>query len=102
MSDYLDEQDFYEVCQTYRHAQDVLPLAPGLLTAAEAFDALKEYIRQNLQTATWAERELAEIVRIVQPREHEDEITHAIRVSTIRRLIEADEERYLNLMGRVK
>jgi hypothetical protein len=49
---------------------------------------------------TWSEQQLAEIVRIVQPGENEDAITRAMIVSGIRRLIEADEERYLELMRR--
>lgn len=50
---------------------------------------------------TWAERELAAIVEIVQPAEHEDAITNAIIISAIRRLIEADGERYLALVRKV-
>lgn len=49
---------------------------------------------------TWAERELAEIVRIVQPDETEDAMTRVMIVNAIRRLIEADPERYLALMRR--
>lgn len=45
--DWLDDQDFYEMCQQYRHAQDAVA-RPGFLTAAEAFEALKEYIREHM------------------------------------------------------
>ena len=47
---------------------------------------------------TWAERELAEIVRIVQPHENEDAVTRAMILTAIRRLIEADGKRYLALL----
>lgn len=38
---WLDEQDFYEVCQAYRHSREI-PL--GLPTPVQAFEALKDYI----------------------------------------------------------
>ena len=50
----------------------------------------------------WAESELAEIVRIVQPIENEDAVHHAMLISAIRRLIECDEARYLALVKSVK
>ncbi|MCR4304945.1 MAG: hypothetical protein NUV63_12115 [Gallionella sp.] len=43
-ADWLDSQDFYELCQSYRHAQDVTPKAKGLPTAAGAFETLKDAI----------------------------------------------------------
>lgn len=45
--DWLDDQDFYEMCQQYRHARDIAA-PPGFLSAAEAFEALKEYIREHM------------------------------------------------------
>ena len=48
----------------------------------------------------WAESELAEIVRIVSPAINEDAVTNAILITAIRRLIEADYRRYLDLMKR--
>lgn len=50
--DWLDKQEFYEVCQTYRHARDMWPNVEGAPTAAEAFEALKEYIRKKVGEAT--------------------------------------------------
>ncbi len=55
---------------------------------------------ERSQTATWAERELAEIVRIVQPAANEDTVDRAMILSAIRRLIEASPDEYLNLMRR--
>ncbi len=49
---------------------------------------------------TWAERELAEIVRIVQPQENEDAITQAMMLIAIRRMMEADHKKYLDLVQR--
>lgn len=43
---------------------------------------------------TWAEQQLAEIVRIVQPRAGEDDIHYAFVISAIRGLISEDEDRY--------
>lgn len=41
----LDGQDFYELCQRYRFARDVIPVAPGLPNASEAFEDIKTFIR---------------------------------------------------------
>lgn len=51
-----------------------------------------------LRQLRWSRAELAEIVRIVQPSDNEDAITYAMLVSGIRRLIEAQPDRYLELM----
>lgn len=51
MSEWLDDQEFYEVCQRYRHAQDMLGTGSILPTAAEAFEQLKDYIRQQIAAA---------------------------------------------------
>ncbi len=51
LASWLDTQDFYELCQTYRHARDGVPLAPSLLTAAEAYDALKAALLARLGNA---------------------------------------------------
>ena len=50
--DALDSEEFYEVCQRYRHAQDAIPLGPGFPTAAEAFEQLKEWIRGHCIVST--------------------------------------------------
>lgn len=42
MNDVLDSQDFYEVCQQYRHAEHAF----GSPTAPEAFEELKKWIRE--------------------------------------------------------
>jgi hypothetical protein len=39
----LESQDFYEVCQQYRHAQDIVA-RPGQMTAGQAFEFLKDWI----------------------------------------------------------
>lgn len=39
--EWLDSQDFYELCQQYRHAKDGSPPNPGSVSAVDAFDALK-------------------------------------------------------------
>lgn len=44
--DPLESPDFYEVCQQYRHAQDIVA-RPGQLTAVQAFEALKAWLRTN-------------------------------------------------------
>ncbi len=54
--DWLDEQEFYEVCQTYRHASAVRANIHGFLTPAEAFEALKKYIRDQISVASSIER----------------------------------------------
>lgn len=40
--DWLDEQDFYELMQAYRHAQEWTQP-----TVVEAFEAVKAYIRER-------------------------------------------------------
>jgi hypothetical protein len=47
LHDYLDSRDFYELCQQYRHARDIIPLAEEYPTAAEAFEKLKAEILKN-------------------------------------------------------
>jgi hypothetical protein len=49
VKDWLDEQEFYDICQSYRHAKDVVADFPGMPTAAEAFEALKKYIRDQIE-----------------------------------------------------
>lgn len=39
--DWLESKDFYELCQSYRHAQDIIAAAEGQPTAGEAFERLK-------------------------------------------------------------
>ena len=50
--DWLDEQEFYEYCQNYRHASDLDPKMPGAPTATEAFEMLKKYIRDQISVAS--------------------------------------------------
>ena len=45
---FLNEREFYDVCQSYRHAKDINAAAPGLPTAHEAFEALKAYVRSKV------------------------------------------------------
>jgi hypothetical protein len=47
--DLLETQEFYEMCQRYRHAQDAVRLHPELPTAAEAFEDLKAWIRGSFK-----------------------------------------------------
>lgn len=49
--DWLDEQEFFEVCQSYRHAEDISGALPGP-TPSEAFEALKKYIRDQISVAS--------------------------------------------------
>jgi len=65
-SDYLDEQDFYEMCQQYRHAKDVIA-PPGLPNASEAYEALKLYIR-NMQSKQFADALAANALLIAENR----------------------------------
>lgn len=51
-----------------------------------------------LRELRWSRGELAEIVRIVQPEKEEDAILRAMMISAIRRLIEAQPDKYLELM----
>lgn len=44
MSAWLDEQEFYELCQQYRHSQEWT--APPTV---ETFEALKAYIRAKIE-----------------------------------------------------
>lgn len=53
---FLEEQDFYEMCQVYRHSRDCVPNAPGHPTASQAFEELKDYIRQMYQTGEYVQR----------------------------------------------
>lgn len=48
VKDWLDEQEFFDICQSYRHAQDAISTFPGMPTASEAFEELKKYIRDNV------------------------------------------------------
>ena len=45
----------------------------------------------------WAKRELWAIVQIVVPNDVEDAVTHAMIVSGIRRMMEAQQDEYLAL-----
>lgn len=47
--DWLDEQEFYEVCKSYWHAKDAVADFPGMPTAGEAFEALKKYVRERIE-----------------------------------------------------
>jgi len=52
------------------------------------------------QDTDWLEDELVEVMRIVAPSAQEDQITHAMLVTAIRRLMEADTEKYEALLAR--
>jgi len=52
------------------------------------------------QDTDWLEDELVEVMRIVAPSAKEDNITHAMLVTAIRRLMEADTEKYEALLAR--
>lgn len=43
---WLEGQEFYEVCQQYRHAKD---LDNNLTSASDAFEQLKTFIRINVE-----------------------------------------------------
>lgn len=49
VKDWLDEQEFFDICQAYRHSQDGQP--DFMPTPAEAFEALKKYIRDQIDVA---------------------------------------------------
>jgi hypothetical protein len=60
-------------------------------------------LRSETADIAWLEDELVEVMRIVSPRERtrdEDAIDHAMLVSGIRRMMEADTERYEALLTR--
>lgn len=40
----VDGQNFYELCQQYRHSKEIMP-HPGLPNTVQAFDNLREYIK---------------------------------------------------------
>jgi hypothetical protein len=40
----VDGQDFYELCQTYRHSKEIAP-HPSLRNTVQAFNDLREYIK---------------------------------------------------------
>jgi len=44
MKAWLESQDFYELCQNYRHARDIKPHREGADTAAGAFERIKREI----------------------------------------------------------
>lgn len=49
VKDWLDEQEFFDLCQSYRHSQDAVADFPGMPTSAEAFETLKKYIRDQIE-----------------------------------------------------
>lgn len=46
---WLDGQEFYELCQQYRWAEDGMPRHAGLPTASQSFEAIKDYIRLHTE-----------------------------------------------------
>lgn len=42
----IDSEEFYELMQTYRWAEDVEPASPGQPTAQEAYQAVIDYIER--------------------------------------------------------
>ena len=62
----LDSQDFYEICQQYRHARDINAL-PGAITATEAYEALKQHVCALLAEAVAQERaEIEKACRVAE------------------------------------
>ena len=49
LSEWLRSQDFYDLCQRYRHAQDIVAAGPGLPTASEAFEEMQREILARAQ-----------------------------------------------------
>lgn len=47
LRNWLESQDFYELCQMYRHSQEWRPV-PGALTVTEAFERLKDEISNHV------------------------------------------------------
>jgi hypothetical protein len=82
------------------YARDYSNLGPIL---AEYVGDLRNALRSETADIAWLEDELVEVMRIVSPRERtrdEDAIDHAMLVSGIRRMMEADTERYEALLTR--
>ena len=48
-NNWLRSQEFYELCQRYRHARDVVAAGSGLPTASEAFEELQREILVQAQ-----------------------------------------------------
>lgn len=44
MAPNVDGRDFYELCQQYRHAKEIMP-HPSLPNVVQAFNNLREYIK---------------------------------------------------------
>jgi len=44
LSPNVDGQDFYELCQAYRHSQEIAP-HPNLPNTVQAFNAIRDYIK---------------------------------------------------------
>ena len=47
-ADFLDTEEFYNVMQVYRWAPDKISTGSEEITASEAFEAVKDYIRLKL------------------------------------------------------
>ena len=55
----------------------------------------------EMSELSWAEAELIEVMRIIGPPDGTDDlITYAMKFSSIRRMVEADEDKYLELARR--
>ena len=63
--DPLESQEFYDICQQYRHARDVTP-HPGMPTASQAFKELKEWIRTHVSGAAPAGSPIGECEAVAQ------------------------------------
>ena len=50
----VDGQDFYELCQQYRHSKEIMPL-PSIPNTVQAFDNLRRYIKTG--ALPWASYE---------------------------------------------
>lgn len=91
INEWLDSQEFYELCQQYRHAVDG-DFRPGRLSASEAYAALKDAIlvhhKTDLQSAqeelAAARAALEKVVHATDFPEHKREDAEFLRAcSTI-------------------
>ena len=85
--DWLDEREFYEQCQIYRHAPITDPRA-----VVNAFEALKGYIRKHDSAAEYARRANAYPKLVALIEEYADEYGHKVFDDLLRELGERPTE----------
>ena len=76
---------------------------PSIKAMNAILDLTRDALRRGPSEQDWLEDELMEVMRIVAPgmaSAMPDEITYAIMVTAIRRLMEADTDRYEALLER--